>query len=66
MNKIYNKYLKDLDDNNKSSNIYKIFLNYESKEYIENNSNKRIVIDYISLMTDAYFQNEYNSILENK
>ena len=61
MNKIYNKYLKDLDDNNKSSNIYKIFLNYESKEYIENNSNKRIVIDFIAGMTDDFFLKEIES-----
>ena len=31
-----------------------------SLEYIKNNSNERIIIDYIAGMTDNYFINEYN------
>ena len=61
MNKVYKKYLKDLEENNKKSNIYKIYLNNESKEYIENNSNERIVIDFIAGMTDDFFLKEIES-----
>ncbi len=58
MNKIYKKYIKDLNDNNKESNIFKIYLDKESKEYRENNSNERIVIDFIAGMTDDFFLKE--------
>jgi dGTP triphosphohydrolase len=33
-----------------------------SDEYKNNNTNARIVIDYISGMTDDFFIDEYNSI----
>ena len=61
MNKVYSKYLKDLEEENKSSDIYKIFLNNESKEYKDNNDNKRIVIDFIAGMTDDFFLKEIES-----
>ena len=48
----------DLQDNNKDSNIYKIYLDKESKEYRENNSNEQIVIDFIAGMTDDFFLKE--------
>ena len=31
-------------------------------EYKNNNSNVRIVIDYIAGMTDSYFINEFNTL----
>lgn len=58
MNKIYDKYLKDLEDNNTDSKIFTIFLNNESKEYREHTDNKRIVIDFIAGMTDDFFLEE--------
>ena len=58
MNKIYNKYLKDLEDNNTSSIIYSIFLNDMNQKYIENTNNKRKVIDFIAGMTDDLFISE--------
>ena len=64
-NTLYKKYLHDLETNNQNSSIYLNYLNSMSNEY-KNTNKKRIVIDYISLMTDAYFQNEYNMTLENK
>lgn len=66
MNKIFNKYLKDLENNNQESTIYKIFLNNQCKEYKNNTSNKRIVIDFIAGMTDDFFNNEINIANENK
>lgn len=57
-NKMFYKYLNDLETNNTESNIYKIFLNDQEEEYKKNNSNKRIVIDFIAGMTDDFFKNE--------
>ena len=37
---------------------YEIFLNKQSRDYIENTSNERIVIDFISGMTDEFFLNQ--------
>ena len=56
---VFNKCLYLLENEIKDSNIYKYFLNDMSDEY-KNNSNVRIVIDYIAGMTDDYFINEYN------
>ena len=58
MNKIYKKYLNDLENNNTESKIFTIFLNSESKEYRDNTDNKRIVIDFIAGMTDDFFLEE--------
>ena len=64
MNKIYKYYLKDVENNNKDSIIYKIFLNNQCSEYIDNTSNKRMVIDFIAGMTDDLFLNEIKRIGE--
>ena len=60
-NTLYKEYLHDLESENIESSIYTNYLNDMTNIYKENNSKKRIVLDYISLMTDAYFQNEYNN-----
>ncbi|MBQ3420728.1 MAG: phosphohydrolase, partial [Romboutsia sp.] len=65
MNMIFNNYLKDLDSNNKDSLIYRMFLNNKSDNYINNNSNKRIVIDFIAGMTDDFFLNEVKKACKN-
>ena len=59
---VFYYYLQDLNNNNYSSDIYKIFLNEMTDEYKEKNSNERIVIDYISGMTDDFFTTVYNTI----
>ena len=59
---LFKTYMKALEDNNKSSDIYTAFLNDMSKEYLNSNSNARKVIDYISGMTDDYFINRYKEI----
>ena len=61
MNKIYNKYLDDLNNNNKDSKIYNMFLYNASDEYKKNTDNKKIVIDFIAGMTDDYFIDEVNN-----
>lgn len=52
---LYKEYLKDLEENNQDSVIFKVYLNTMSKDYIENTDPKRIVIDFIAGMTDDYF-----------
>ena len=59
---LFDKYLKDLNEENKKSSIYKVFLNYMDKNYILNNTKKRIVIDFIAGMTDDYFNREYENL----
>ena len=61
MHMLFDKYLYDLESDNKKSSIYSIFLNEQKSGYIENNSIKRIVIDYIAGMTDDFFINEVKS-----
>ena len=58
MNKIYDRYLNDIENGNKKSIIYTMFLNDMDKSYLENTNNKRKVIDFIAGMTDDLFINE--------
>ncbi len=55
MNKLYQKCLDDLNENNLESDIYQVYLKDANPDYIKNTDNKRIVIDYIAGMTDEYF-----------
>lgn len=58
INKLYNIYLDDIKSNNKESDIYKIFLNHQDKNYLESTNIKRWVIDYIAGMTDDFLIRE--------
>ena len=64
MNLIYQKYLNDIEKRNKESIIYQIFLNYQDASYLENNSSKRMVVDFIAGMTDDLFLHEIKKVLE--
>lgn len=64
-NSLYYSYLDALNNNDVSNSIYTNFLNNMDLEYKKTNP-KRIVIDYISLMTDTYFLNEYKMLTENQ
>ena len=59
---LFASYLNDLTTNNEDSPIVSSFLKNMSEEYIKNNSNPRIVLDYISGMTDDFFIIEYARI----
>lgn len=59
---LFNKYKKALEENDTSNDIYKIFLNDMTDDYLNNTSNSRKVIDYLAGMTDDYFINRYNEI----
>ena len=58
MNILFCKYLNALEKEDKSNIIYQIFINNQSSEYVQNNSNKRMVIDFIAGMTDDLFITE--------
>ena len=62
-NTLFKQYLKDLEEKNKKSHIYKDFLNDMNKEYIVNTKDSRKVIDYIAGMTDDYMISEYNLLI---
>jgi len=55
---LFEKYLEDLEKQNKESVIFKDFLKGISVEYHENHSNAQIVRDFIAGMTDSYFINK--------
>jgi len=55
---VINRYMKDLACENKDSIIYKSYLNNMSDEYKES-SNARIVLDYVSGMTDEFFCEQF-------
>ena len=58
MEKIFKRYVRQLDNKEEDSNIYKYFYNSKSDEYKNNTSSKRVAIDYIAGMTDDFFMNE--------
>ena len=62
---LFNTYLNDLKTNNEKSPIINSYLKNMVKEYKENNTHERIVIDYIAGMTDDYFLREYARITNN-
>ena len=61
-NELFLYYLQNI--NNQNISIYKEFLKYKSKEYLENTTDNRKVIDFIAGMTDRYIENEYNNYLK--
>lgn len=62
MNMLFKKYLTDLEEENKESEIYNLFINKMDSSYIENTEFKRIVIDYIAGMTDEFFVNAIKNL----
>lgn len=61
-NTLFNYYLNALNSNDITNDIYKVYLNNMNPEY-KDEKKERIVIDYISGMTDDYFINSYNKII---
>ncbi len=65
---LYYKYLEDLESKNYDSFIYRNFVKHMNEDYKNNNPNARIILDFISGMTDDYLltQYEYEQKRENK
>ena len=57
MNRIYSRYLNDIETNNTESIIFR-FLNDKCSDYLNKTDNKRKVIDFIAGMTDDLFLKE--------
>lgn len=57
-NKLFEYYLKELEENQIESKIYKYKME-KSEDYIKTTPNKRVVIDYMAGMTDNYFIRMY-------
>ncbi len=52
---LFEKYLDDIENENRSSVIFAGFLKDMSEDYIQNHCNEEIVRDFIAGMTDQYF-----------
>lgn len=59
-NKLCDTYLQQLKDKYIDSDIYKVFLDTMCEEYKNKTTNERIVLDFVSGMTDDYFISQYN------
>ena len=56
-NTLFNEYVKDIKENNKDSNIYKMYISHMNEDYISNTKPERIALDFIAGMTDEFFIN---------
>ena len=59
-NKLFDLYYEHLSNNKKDSDIFNLFIDNMDKDYIENTSNARKVIDFIAGMTDDFLQLQYD------
>ena len=63
MNILFNSYLEAIMNNYQDNIIFSIFLNYQSKEYLDSTEPKRMVIDFIAGMTDDLLDREIKRII---
>lgn len=70
--KVYERLLSDLNNNRKSSPIYKHHIDYVKHanrfnhyDYVKNSDNNEIVVDYIASMTDDYFIDLYQHLFSS-
>ncbi len=56
---VFTKSLEDVKNKRLDSNIYQVFLNDMSTDYLKNTTEERMVIDYIAGMTDDYLIKQY-------
>ncbi|MFC2166954.1 deoxyguanosinetriphosphate triphosphohydrolase family protein [Acidobacteriota bacterium] len=59
---LFNKFYRDLKDNDKSSDLFHHFLKDLNDDYLLSSRKPRIVIDFISGMTDDYFNNQFTKV----
>ncbi len=63
MSLMFDQYMEDLEQERTDSKIYYQFLNHKNREYIEKFNNAEKVRDFISTMTDRYFNEEVKHYL---
>ena len=64
METVFAKSLRDLNEENETSDIYIYFYKYMNDDYKKNTTKERVVIDYISGMTDHFFTTSYEKAIE--
>jgi dGTPase len=64
-NILFTQFLDDLENGNTNSKVYSHFidLSWINKSYLENSSNAEKVRDYISGMTDHYFETAFKELI---
>ena len=62
-NMLFDDLMRVLENEEKDNLIYTLFLDGMTEEYINNTSNARKIIDYISGMTDDFFLEEYEKLI---
>ncbi|MCF7919360.1 MAG: HD domain-containing protein [Candidatus Cloacimonetes bacterium] len=58
---LFDEYLQDIITQRKESKIFRHFFNHKNEEYCENYSAEEKVRDFLSTMTDRYFNEEVKS-----
>lgn len=58
MGLMFDKYLEDIEKNNRESKIFKHFLDFKAPEYKERFTPPEFVRDFIATMTDRYYNEE--------
>lgn len=58
--KLFEIYCNHINQNQKNEDIYRLFLDAMSCEYLNKTTTNRKVIDYIAGMTDSFFISQYN------
>lgn len=56
MELLFHEFLEDLEKKNLKSPIFRDFLIHMDESYLQNNLQTQIVLDYLSSMTDRYFE----------
>lgn len=60
---MFEKYLRDIKEENRLSKVFKHFLDYKHKDYLEQFSPAEQVRDFIATMTDRYYNEEIKDYL---
>ena len=63
-NELYEVYINALEKEDKSNDIYEVFLKDMNVEYLNNSNNDEKVIDFIASMTDNYIQKQYDKYIK--
>ncbi len=58
MKLLFEEYLSDIREDNRDSNIFKHFINHKSEEYCRKYKAEEKVRDFLSTMTDRYYNEE--------
>lgn len=59
---LFNTFLEDIESNNRSSDIYRHFLESKNEDYLSKTKSAEKVRDFIATMTDRYFKYQLEKI----